>query len=999
MARRTDTRALGGLGHVSGGPFSFLNFASPGFARVKNRRMDAVIKRCVSRRRKRLFAAILGFTLVHADATISWAAEIFVAAGQDTTLTGQVTGTITKTGGGRLFLDAVNDAMTGATVTEGVLLGNTLSIRGDITNNSNVTLFQINNGTYAGTMSGTGFLEVLGPGRVTLSGTNTYSGGTTLNASNIAIANNSVFGTGLVTMSGENNWSVDSPMTITNAINMGSSWTFGGLGINRATLSGDMNLVQKVTILSGQANLTGDIGGEVGGRVLRFADNSSFLLSGNNTYAGGTEVGDKVNLTLGHGNALGSGLVSFGEGLATLSTSVDSLTIANDIQIGPSDQVFFGVLPGLTIFDAVDLTLSGDIQGPGTLTINGSSATLSGTNTHTGETFFSNGVYSIASDASLGAGSNTVNVADAALNFLASTESSRLYDLTGNVLFQAASGADVTLTGIVRSEGGLRIGGEGTINFEGLTAFGSLAIDDGVLRVNDEMTLTGGLTIGTNGALGGSGTIVGNVINNGGTLAVGNSIGDLSQTGNYTQNGGTVEVEIEPGGNTAGTHNDILRVDGDIAISGTTLDVVAADGTYVDGTQYTIFTSTGTISGTGFNTVTDNLTAYDFTTIFNPDSILLQINRVQTEFGLLPGTWNTRRAAAFVDDHLFDLSTTNRNALLTYSATATPAEQQRLLTQVGGAIYASSVTLGVQQTGLAAQTLSNQLVSLDQMSPSCGVGANSGWIGWAGGFGIGGSTQNDGNNGGLDYSVGGVSFGFGKNIAGAGTFGFFGNVADANLSEAYAASSIDQSSTLLGGFARLCGGEGTYLLMAAAGGFDDLDANRSITGINQTTAGQADAGRALVYLENGFDLSGSPGLILQPYYGLQYIHVGLGEFNESGELGLAVTESGHNSLRTILGMRLGESNLLVGGARMNYAIRAAFLYELADQSADMVASLPGPTSTFTQTGFETGRSFGVIGTQIGMDWTDSIRLVANYDLQGNSNQVLHLGGGGIEYAW
>ncbi|TWT89211.1 autotransporter outer membrane beta-barrel domain-containing protein [Neorhodopirellula pilleata] len=815
---------------------------------------------------------------------------------------------------------------------------------------------------------------------------------------NVRIAQADAFGSGLIQMNGDNTLAVNSALTLNNAVNLGNSLTFDALLTNVATLSGPITLTQAQTMLTGQANLTGNIGESGIGNSLIFADDSNFSLDGNNTYTGGTQVGENVNLSVGHQNAFGTGMVSFGLGTSNLTSSANGLTIANDIVIGDLNQIFIGNLPKLIIFDATNLTLSGSIQGPGSVEFNNSVATLSGTNTHMGETTFRNGIYGVASDASLGAGNNQVNVADAALIFLASTESDRLYELSGNVLFQAAAGAEVTLNGTVRSESGLTIGGEGTINFTGLTGFASLAVNDGVLRVNDELDVGGGLTIGTNGTLGGSGNIDGD-INNSGTLAVGNSIGDLSQTGNYTQTGGNVEVEIAPGGNTAGTHNDILRVDGNVTINGANLDVIAVDGTYTNGTQYTIFTSTGTTGGTGFTTITDNLAAYNFTTIFGANSILLQINQVQTQFGMLPGTINTRRVATFLDDNLFDLSTTNRNDLLNFNTTATAAEQLELLTQVGGAIYASSVTLAVQQTGLAAQTLSNQLVSLDQTSPACGGGSvGGGWVGWVAGFGIGGATQNDGNNGGLDYSLGGTSFGFGKNIAGTGTFGFFGNATDVNLRDAYAASSVEQSSTILGGFARLCGGSGTYLLMAAAGGFDDIDANRAITGINQTTTGEADAGRALVYLENGFDFGGGSSL-LQPYYGLQYVHVGLDAFGETGDMGLDVAQADHDSLRTLLGIRFGQSDLAIGGVGLNYALRAAFLYELADQSADMVASLDGPAQSFVQTGLETGRSFGTFGTQVGINWTRSTRLVANYDLQASKNQVLHLGGGGIELAW
>jgi autotransporter-associated beta strand protein len=51
-------------------------------------------------------------------------------------------------------------------------------LQGNITNNASVVFDQAGNGTYAGTMSGSGTLTKAGAGDLTLSGTNSYSGGT-----------------------------------------------------------------------------------------------------------------------------------------------------------------------------------------------------------------------------------------------------------------------------------------------------------------------------------------------------------------------------------------------------------------------------------------------------------------------------------------------------------------------------------------------------------------------------------------------------------------------------------------------------------------------------------------------------------------------------------------------------------------------------------------------------------------------------------------------------
>ena len=66
----------------------------------------------------------------------------------------------------------------GTTINGGVLLGDSSSITGNYTNNALVVFDQTGAGTYGGTMGGTGTLAQVGPGTLTLSGTNSYTGGT-----------------------------------------------------------------------------------------------------------------------------------------------------------------------------------------------------------------------------------------------------------------------------------------------------------------------------------------------------------------------------------------------------------------------------------------------------------------------------------------------------------------------------------------------------------------------------------------------------------------------------------------------------------------------------------------------------------------------------------------------------------------------------------------------------------------------------------------------------
>jgi hypothetical protein len=102
----------------------------------------------------------------------------------------------------------------------------------------------------------------------------------------------------------------------------------------------------------------------------------------------------------------------------------------------------------------------------------------------------------------------------------------------------------------INSQSTVNVSGGGIINIGG----GSLP-DPGTLRV------------GSGGTLAGSGTILGDVLADGGTVSPGASPGALHITGNYHQLAGGV-LTMEIGGKMAGTEYDQLLVSGNIVLEG-----------------------------------------------------------------------------------------------------------------------------------------------------------------------------------------------------------------------------------------------------------------------------------------------------------------------------------------------------------------------------------------------------------------------------------------------
>lgn len=205
-------------------------------------------------------------------------------------------GTLTKSGAGKLTLWGANTYTGTTTISEGVLevgmwgqLGS-----GAIVNDSQLVFDRTLGFTVANTISGSGSLTMTGSGTMRLSGTNSYQGGTAILAdSSIAISEDANLGvvTGRLSLDGgtlETLADIETDRTI----------SLGALGGSFAPALG--------TSLTLGANIGGVGGLEVDGR-------GTLVLTGTNSYQGGTTVSEGT-LVLG---STASGSLSGSGGLTT----------------------------------------------------------------------------------------------------------------------------------------------------------------------------------------------------------------------------------------------------------------------------------------------------------------------------------------------------------------------------------------------------------------------------------------------------------------------------------------------------------------------------------------------------------------------------------------------------------------------------------------------------------------------------------------------------------
>jgi autotransporter-associated beta strand protein len=106
------------------------------------------------------------------------ASLIITAIGADRTFGGDISGSgeLVKNGSAKLTLTGKNTYSGGTTVDFGLLEGSTEALQGDIVNNAAVSFLQTADGTYAGALSGSGSMDKRGAGVLSFEGIGTLAG-------------------------------------------------------------------------------------------------------------------------------------------------------------------------------------------------------------------------------------------------------------------------------------------------------------------------------------------------------------------------------------------------------------------------------------------------------------------------------------------------------------------------------------------------------------------------------------------------------------------------------------------------------------------------------------------------------------------------------------------------------------------------------------------------------------------------------------------------------
>ncbi|EDY18046.1 outer membrane autotransporter barrel domain protein [Chthoniobacter flavus Ellin428] len=947
--------------------------------------------------------------------------------------TNTYTGSTTIKGGGTLQIGTAASAGSLAAVSNvDVQTGNTLQLvnvagntfANNISNSvAGVGTVEVNSANYnilSGVLSdgaGQVALTQSGSGTTALTGNNTYSGTTTINAGVLQVGNGGASGT---------------------------TGIGGGSIVNNAVLAYDRtNLFTESNVISGSG-------------VLRQIGSGATALTAANTYSGDTNIYSGMllaNNTAGSATGTSSVFINSGAALGGNGTISGAVTLnsgfivpgavptgvsAGTLKIGSLTWNSGGTLDTQlgTTSDLLSITGALTKGTLGTYGINISDAGGFGNTTHYVVATFGSNAGFAASDftlsSSFGAGlKGTLTLTGTELDF----------DITslivgGPILQNSAPVgtpifADFIVGGPVTTGNPTENNQVHTLTF---TPGSSLLIHHTLYVVQGPVTLVNGSSIQLDGNLStsllnmlagsylhGNGSIIGNLVN-GGLLSPGNSPGQIHVTGNYTQtSSGTLRIEIA--GRDLPQH-DLLSVGGTASLNGT-LQILPIDGFKLKRNKpITFLTANEGVIGR-FSLVENSFpsdTILKPTVVYHDTSVTL--DPVQASFANLDGlTPNQRAVGRALDSAAHDR---RMNGIFDYLDYRKLNELPRDFDKIAPEELTSMFTIGISLANVQSGNIQRRTDDIRSGAGgfnAAGLAINGAGPSYSGSFsGVAGPNGNDGKeNKAVQQPVAPAEDRWGAFLSGTGEWVSVGNTDNArgytidsggftlgldykvtpNLAIGVAAGYTGTSSDLTdGGRVYVNGGKvgiyatyyeyqrvkaapvdsskeglpqsyaearGFYADAAVFGGYNSYHTHRAA--LQDDATGDTDGGELNVLFGGGYDFK-KGNFTFGPTASFNYTYLGTNTFTEHGSLAPLDIHGGKGeSLRTAFGIK-ASYDWKVGGVSIKPEIRAAWQHEFGDAAYSLDSSFANGA----------GDSFRVSGPQLGRD---SALLGAGFAIQLN----------------
>lgn len=230
-------------------------------------------------------------------------------------------GSLTKNNDGIVTLAGNNSYTGGTTVNGGTLVGTTTSLQGNLVTNATLAFSQTTAGTFAGPISGSGVVAKQGSGVVTLTGNNTYAGGTNVTGGTLVAGTNTALSTGTVTVNNGTLYAA-ADTNISNAITVtGSStallayWNFNNAVAGVSGALGTFSTTGTTEVYTeGSKTLAPATSGVVAASATVDFNGLTGTMGGSANNNWGTFAGDVTNMIDADGTGAGQALTVVGSG-------------------------------------------------------------------------------------------------------------------------------------------------------------------------------------------------------------------------------------------------------------------------------------------------------------------------------------------------------------------------------------------------------------------------------------------------------------------------------------------------------------------------------------------------------------------------------------------------------------------------------------------------------------------------------------------------------------
>ncbi|GAA5628163.1 hypothetical protein Brsp05_03459 [Brucella sp. NBRC 12953] len=904
---------------------------------------------------------------------------------------------LNKTGAGTLVLNGANVYSGGTTVSAGRLSvssdANLGAVNGSLTFSGGVlelgssfdlsTGRSVQLGAAGGTIDTNGFNSTLrrditgngelvksGAGTLTLTGMNSFTGKTQIDAG------------GTLALAGQGRINASSGVEVNGTLDISAA-----ASAQIKTLSGSGSVVLGSNYL-GITQAAGVFSGAITGAGGVMVTGGNQVLTGSSTFSGTLGISEGVEVRIGNGGSAGSitgdinnwGTLVFdrsdalsyggtitgakgtlgvtGGGTLTLTgansyngnTIIDQATLmigngGTGGRLGYGNTIFAGT--GALVFNRNNsYSYGGALIGNGTIKQIGSGTTiLAGDLTQfTGQTEVSAGTLQLKS---LPNGDMAVASA-ATIDFALIKDAVYQGAVTGNGLLRKSTNSLLTLSGDNSGFMGRTQVDAGTLVITG-TFGGDYRVGTGAVLMADGI-MKGGLSVGSGGLLGGTGVLGDLTIEKGGVHAPGHSPGTQTIDGDYI-NHGTLLVDVTP------DVSDRLIVNGAVDISGATLSLLLSPATAENWNPlngpYTLIANQGSDAVLGrFSTVSKNLIFLNETLDYaggDGNDVTLQLKRNDVGFDDVAATRNQRNTARAIASLPSGHAVWNAIALQPDDQAARAA-----FDALSGEIHASAKSGLINDSHFLRDAINDRLraaFSTTGVKPESATTTNL--AAWGQALGSWGRFNGNDNAAAFDTSTGGFVTGLDTQLGEASRLGLVAGYSHLSMHAKDRSSSASAENWHLG----LYGGsqfDALSLRAGAAYSFSALETSRyvGIPGLTDFHDADYNASTFQIFGELGYRIDTSVA-VFEPFANLAYVKLHTDGFSETG--GAAALSAGSSSTETTfttIGLRSASDftlNQLAGSVNGMVGWRHAY----------------GDLDPITRLSFEGSDSFQMTGVAIG----------------------------------